>query len=1071
VDRLVGDGRSVEDIYPLTPMQAGMVFHGLSHRDQGVYFEQVEFVLDGVRDPRVLGAAWQHVVDRTPILRSRVVFDGGTEPVQVVQREVTVPVTYLDWTGLTEAQRHGELARLRARDRAAGLDVTTAPLLRVALARLSGCEVQVLWTFHHLLLDGWSVHQVLADVFDCHAALAARQVPAIGGRPPFREYLRWLAGRDHREAEAYWRRVLAGFDAPTPLRYDRPPTETHAARSSKWHAIGVESGQLDEFAKRHRLTVNTLVQGAWAVLLSRYSGQQEVCFGATVSGRPADLPGADTITGIFINTLPVRVRVDDDCGVADWLQRLQASQAEARRFDYASLGQLRSWADLPSGLELFDSVVVFENYPINAASAEANGLRIRGLQAFETTNYPLTVVVSPGPRLSIEVGYDPELFDQSTVEQMAGHLAHVLCVLAEDPRAPLGGVDLLPAAERDQVLVRWNDTRREIAPRLLADLFEAQAARSPHAPAVISESGELSFAQLDARANQLAHLLRSRGAGPERFVALALPRSVEIVVAQLAVAKAGAAFLPVDPHYPADRISFMLRDADPVLVVTLTDLIPRLSVVDSARVLAVDDPAVAAALARLPDTPPGRDGVHVRHPAYVIYTSGSTGWPKGVVVSHAGLASFAAAEAEHYQVGPGDRVLQFSSPSFDASVLELCMSLPSGAALVVPPPGPLLGEQLVRVLESGGVTHALIPPAALATVPATAAGTALSRFTGLIVGGEACPAELVQRWAPGRRMINSYGPTESTVVATWSDPLRPAPEHASAPAGAPPIGRPILNTRAYVLDPALRPVPAGVPGELYVAGAGLARGYLKRPGLTAQRFVANPFGEPGERMYRTGDLVRWRADGVLEFVGRADEQVKIRGFRIEPGEIEAVLAAHPTVAAAAVIAREDTPGVKRLVAYLVPTTGSTVDRSALRAHAARSLPEFMIPAAFVTLDQLPVGPNGKLDRSALPAPGEAEPPQAGYVEPRTDTERALAGIWAEALELGRVGASDDFFELGGDSVRSLLISARANAAFGVALTPRDVLAARTVSALAELVEEQILRELERVAFGQPTSEV
>ena len=397
-------------------------------------------------------------------------------------------------------------------------------------------------------------------------------------------------------------------------------------------------------------------------------------------------------------------------------------------------------------------------------------------------------------------------------------------------------------------------------------------------------------------------------------------------------------------------------------MVTLTDLVPRLSVVDSARVLAVDDPAVAAALARLPDTPPTGMVCTCGHPAYVIYTSGSTGWPKGVVVSHTGLASFAAAEAEHYQVGPGDRVLQFSSPSFDASVLELCMSLPSGAALVVPPPGPLLGEQLVRVLESGGVTHALIPPAALATVPTAAAGTGLSRFTGLIVGGEACPAELVQRWAPGRRMINSYGPTESTVVATWSDPLQPAPARLGARRC--PADRP-----ADSQHPGVRARPGAASGagrraRRAVRGRRRAGPRLPEPPRSDRAAVRRqPFGAPGERMYRTGDLVRWRDDGVLEFVGRADEQVKIRGFRIEPGEVEAVLAAHPAVAAAAVVAREDTPGVKRLVAYLVPTGGATADRSAVRAHAARSLPEFMVPAAFVTLDQLPVGPNGKLDRS------------------------------------------------------------------------------------------------------------
>ena len=433
----------------------------------------------------------------------------------------------------------------------------------------------------------------------------------------------------------------------------------------------------------------------------------------------------------------------------------------------------------------------------------------------------------------------------------------------------------------------------------------------------------------------------------------------------------------------------------------------------------------------------------------MIYTSGSTGRPKGVVVSHAGLASFAAAGAAHYRVRPGDRVLQFSSPSFDASVLELCISLPAGAALVVPPPGPLLGEQLAQVLARSRVTHALIPPAALATVPAGVAAAGLPGFRTVIVGGDACPAGLVRVWAPGRRMINSYGPTEATVVATWSGPLDPG-------GGVPPIGRPVWNTRVYVLDDGLRPVPAGVRGQLYIAGAGLARGYLGRPGLTAQRFIACPFGGPGERMYATGDAARWAGDGQLEFTGRLDEQVKIRGYRIEPGEIETALAAHPGVAEAAVIAREDQPGSKRLAAYVVPAGGQAASTAELRAHLARSLPDYMIPAAFTTLGHLPVSRNGKLDRRALPAP-QATPAAAGYTPPRTGTERTLARIWADVLGLDEVGIHDNFFELGGDSILSIQAVSRARQE-GLSYTAKDLFLHQTVADLAPHVTGAAARE-------------
>jgi amino acid adenylation domain-containing protein len=856
--------------------------------------------------------------------------------------------------------------------------------------------------------------------------------------------------------------VLSDLSAPTPLPYDRPPAQVHTTQSAahlQFQLEEEESIRLREFSQRNGLTINTVVQGSWALLLSRYSGQRDVCFGATVSGRPADLPGTDEAAGIFINTLPVRVEVGDTAYVVPWMQELQSAQAEARRFGHLPLTQLHTWSGVCGGVNLFDSIVVYQNVPVS--DAVAHGLQLRELEIIQTTNYPLSLVVSPDRRLSMQLGYDPAFFDAVTVGRMVGHLLVLLEGIAAGPDRRLGELPMLTDVEARQVLVEWNATERAVAPATLSELFEAQVARTPQNTAVVFEGGSLSFAELEARANQLAHYLIELGVGPEQVVALALPRSLEIVIAQLAAAKVGAAFLPMDPAYPLERISFMLTDARPMVMVTLTELVPPLPCPDGMVVLAVDQPAVVSALGAMStQAPVGGDRkspLLMEHPAYVIYTSGSTGRPKGVVVSHAGLASFAAAEADRFAVQPGDRVLQFSSPTFDASVLELCMSLPVGAALVVPPPGPLLGEQLAQILAEHRVTHALIPPAALATVPADVAATRLADFTTLIVGGDTCTAELVNRWAPGRRMINAYGPTESTVVSTWSEPLTPGP--------IPPIGRPIWNTKVYVLDRTLRPVPVGVPGELYVAGTGLARGYLNRPGLTAQRFVANPFDSPGQRMYRTGDVVRWNRHGELEFEGRADDQIKIRGFRIEPGEIEAVLRRQPHIDQALVIAQEQTPGTKRLVAYVVPAPGTAVEFPTLREHVASALPDYMVPSAFVTLDQLPLNPNGKLDRRALPAPDYMIDTPHGYVAPRTSVERTLAKIWSEVLGLKKISIEDNFFELGGDSIRSLLITSRVKATFDVPLTPRDVLTAGDIAALAELIEEEILLGLERIAFG------
>jgi amino acid adenylation domain-containing protein/non-ribosomal peptide synthase protein (TIGR01720 family) len=532
--------------------------------------------------------------------------------------------------------------------------------------------------------------------------------------------------------------------------------------------------------------------------------------------------------------------------------------------------------------------------------------------------------------------------------------------------------------------------------------------------------------------------------GPEQLVALVLPRSVELVVALLAVTKAGGGYLPVDPDYPEQRIAFMLADAAPVVVLTSTAAAQQVPTATGATRVLIDDPAVVAATATMPGRAPTdtdrTNALALSHPAYVIYTSGSTGQPKAVVVSHAGLSSFTAAEIEHYRVGPGNRVLAMSSPSFDASVLELGMSLLAGAVWVIPPAGPLAGETLLATLEHDRISHALIPPAALATIPAEIAATGLPEFTTVIVGGDVCSIELVTRWAPGRRMINSYGPTETTVVASWTPPLVAGPDR-------PVIGSPIPNTRIYLLDGWLRPVPVGVAGELYIAGAGLARGYLGRTGLTAARFVANPFGAPGERMYRSGDLARWTPGGELEYLGRGDEQVKIRGFRIEPGEIEAVLATHSDVGEVVVIAREDHPGIKRLVAYLVPVGDTAPNPAQLRTHTAQVLPDYMVPAVFVVLDALPLGPTGKLDRHALPAPDHLTQPTLKYTAPRTETEAALAQVWAEVLGLERVGVEDNFFELGGDSILSIQLVSRIRKA-GFLLSSKDIFFHQTVAELA-----------------------
>ncbi|RLK61736.1 non-ribosomal peptide synthase protein (TIGR01720 family)/amino acid adenylation domain-containing protein [Actinokineospora cianjurensis] len=1019
VDRLVTP--NVVDVLPLTPMQAGMIFHGLSQGGQGgragegkqgAYFQQTAFVLDGIEDIDRLASAWRQVVDRAAILRSSIVWEGVAEPVSLVHGHVDLPIAQLDWTG---GNREALLAALLDADQRRGFDLATPPLMRLALAELGGGRVQVLWTFHHVLLDGWSIFGVLADVAGAHAGRA------LPDRPDFAEYHRWLSRQDPAAAELHWRCVLGDLEAPTPLPFDRPrasvPQPTTSARLDIT-LTDAETERLTRFAKDHRLTLGTVVQGAWALLLAQNSGHRtggQVCFGATVSGRPADLPRVEAITGMFVNTLPVVTTVDGP--VAGWLAGVQRAQVESRAFEHTPLTRLHGFSAIPGGVDLFDSAVIFENYP-------ADGPRLSELTAVESTTFPLSVTVYPGERLRLLFGYEPGLFDAETIETLAAQLSRLLAELVVDPDRLVTAIPALTGADRDRVLVEWNDTAVDVPDTTLTALLVEQAARTPDAQALVCGDRRWTYAEFDAEVNRLAHWLTRHGAGPEKIVAVSLPRSAELVIALHAVLRAGAAYLPVDPELPRDRAAFLVSDTDAVL---LLDAMPDTH----------DQPDTTPEVAVAPD-----------NSAYVIYTSGSTGRPKGVVVAHRAIVNRLLWTQGRFDLGADDRVLQKTPASFDVSVWEFFWPLVVGSTLVVAKAdGHRDPAYLAELIRAERITTVHFVPSMLRAFLAHADLTGLDGLRRVLCSGEALPVDLAERFhdALDSQLHNLYGPTEAAVDVThWMS----QPGESTVP-----IGLPVWNTRLYVLDADLNPVPVGAPGELYLAGVQLARGYLDRPGLTADRFVADPHGRPGSRMYRTGDLVRWNRIGAVEYLGRTDQQVKIRGMRIEPGEIEAALTARPEVADAAVIARDG-----KLVGYVTP---SDLDTKALRDALGRELPEHMVPAALVAMDALPLTPSGKLDRKSLPDPDFG--PAAEFTAPETGTEEALAEIWAEVLGVPRVGVTDSFFDLGGDSILSLHVTARANAAFAVELTPRDVLTARTVRALADVVEDHILRELEALA--------
>ncbi|MGI5163448.1 amino acid adenylation domain-containing protein [Spirillospora sp. CA-253888] len=1005
----------LEDILPLSPLQQGFFFHALFDAgDADVYTAQISLDLDGPLDTAALRASADTLLRRHGNLRAAFWHEDLSRPVQVVPRAVELP-----WEEV-EAADEAEADAIVAAERARRFDVTAPPLLRFVLVRLGPERHRLILTNHHILLDGWSTPILATELF-----LLYVQGGHDAGFPrvtPYKNYLAWLSKQDRAAAEDAWRHALDGVDEPSlvaPEAADRKPAPparaliTLDARTTK---------RLGRAARRHGATLSTVLQGAWGLTLARLLGRDDVVFGATVSGRPPELPGVEQMIGLFINTLPIRVRFGPGESLGSLMERLQDEQTELLPHHHLGLTDIQRVSG--HGGALFDTMTVLENYPFDPASMDGslNGVRITGFDSYDATHFPLSLVALPGDELSLRLHHRTDVYDAATAEALLARVRRFLEAFAEDSGQPIGGVDLAGDDGRAQ-LAAWNDTAADVPTGTLADLFEAQAARTPDAVALVAGEERLTYAELNGRANRLAHELIARGVGAEDRVALVLPRTPAFVVAILAVHKAGAAYVPVDPEYPADRIAYMLEDAAPALVVR--DALP------DASGRPAHDPTDADRV-----RPVTSDSA-----AYVIYTSGSTGRPKGVVVPHVGVLNYYEAHRDAFfepaVAEAGGRRLRFAhlaSFSFDTSWQGLLWMLHGHELHLIDDDTRRDVAAFARYIDAARIDLVNTTPSHFRSLREAGLLTAGHRPAQLLLGGEAVGDALWDelRALEGVTVRNFYGPTESTVDTM---------NHRVADAERPAIGTPYRNTRAYVLDAALQPVPPGVPGELYLAGVQLARGYLGRPALTAERFVADPYGAPGDRMYRTGDLVRRTADGVIEYVGRVDDQVKIRGYRVELGEIESVLARHEGVAHAAVVVHEG-----RLAAYVAP---ATVDAAALRRYAAERLPDYMVPS-ITPLEALPLTVNGKLDRAALPAPDAAATVSRA---PRSPQEEILCGLFAEILGVARVGVDDGFFDLGGDSLTATRLISRIRSALGVELPVRALFEAPTVAGLAGRLAE------------------
>ncbi len=1058
LDDLCRSGSVIEDIYPLSPMQAGMLFHTLMHPGSGIYLMQDRYIVRGDLDLTTMVQAWQQVVYKHPILRTSFVWDSKTKPHQVVHKKVELPFQFLDWRGLPDVEQMDGMNGLLQAELDAGLDFSKAPLIAIRLIRLTENTYHFAISHHHILMDAWCMSLLMVNFFTWYEALTERKDIRPEVARPYRDYIAWLQKQDLAAAETYWRAYLRGFATPTPLVVDRLPQEVPQGEPGVAdefvYLSASDTEALQALAQQHQLTPNTFVQGAWALLMSYYSGQSEVLFGVTVAGRPTELDGVESILGLFINSLPLRVQVDPKAALLAWLKDLLADNVRGRQYEYTPLVQIQGWSELSRGQALFQSLLVFENAPVDPSLSKEN-LRVSIIDSRSRvhTNYPLTVVIVPSAELQLQLSYDRCLFDAHTVVCALGHFKNLLEGMIRRPNARLCELSLLSEAERQQLLYAWNRTETAYPPApCFHRLFEAQAHKTPDAVAVVCQGRQLAYAELNRCANRLGHALATQGVGPETTVALLNERNIGLLQMILGVFKAGGAYLPLDVKHPTQRLAQLIALSKTPTVLTAQAF--EQQAVDALSLLAEEHRPRVLVLEDLFSQAWPEENLPLRatpsHLAYVIYTSGSTGAPKGVMLTHAGMLNHVTSKVSDLELTTADVIAQTASACFDISVWQLLTALICGARVeIIPDEAAQDPQRLLPACEAAGVTI-------LESVPSLMQGmldgppVELTRLRWLLPTGEALAPELTRRWLtryPRIPLMNAYGPAEcSDDVALCPITAPPTRDVAHIP-----IGHPIANTRLYILDSRLEPCPIGISGELCVGGIGLGRGYLDDAAGSAQAFVPDPFSEiSGARLYKTGDRARYQPDGNIEYLGRLDDQVKIRGYRIEPGEIEAQLAQHPQVREAAVMAREDVEGDRRLVAYVVGT--EPLAPEVLHAHLKRTLPEYMMPAAFVSLEKLPLNPNGKVDRKALLAPEPGAQQHVQYVAPRTATEEALCAIWKDVLKVEQVGVHDNFFELGGHSLLATQVSSRLRAAFAVALPLRALFESLTVAALAETVD-------------------
>ncbi|SHL87069.1 non-ribosomal peptide synthetase [Mucilaginibacter sp. OK098] len=1043
---------TIEDIYALSPMQEGMLFHLLAHPDSEAYFEQVSCDLEGSLNLPAFKQAWQETVNQYPVFRTSFHWDGLDKPVQVVHKTAELPWEILDWGGFEGEQVNTKFEQLLRDDRRKGFNHEQAPLMRCVLVNTANNLWKFIWSHHHMLMDGWCTGIILSELFTRYQAIVNGKPVHFPTKPPFKNYISWLGKQDMKKAKDFWDSGLAGFDTPTLLGIgDAVLTDkNHGGHGYAEYAYNFSpqlSNKLFEWTKQIGITTNVLIQGVWSILLSKYSGENEVVFGATVSGRPPELQNVESIVGLFINSLPVRVNISSGIDIIRWLKDLQVESNERNEFTYTPLVDIKKSSGISGDMPLFRSLLVFENYPFDATNQQGlYGLEIKNVKSFEETNYPLTLMIIPRDGLlKFQLNYFKDCFGLKEIERLFCQLEIAVNFILDNPSESPAKVSLLSSAERENVLVKFNDTSAPLpSGQTILDLINENVIKSPHNVAVYSETGSISYAELNNRADAIKNTLLFYGVKRGDKVAILQERNTNLIVSILAIMKAGAAFLPIDVSLPHNRIHSLISEADvKVLISANADLFPK----NSNEQLTIIHPDFAH------NTVAGNrvnDGPQPDDTAYVIYTSGSTGKPKGVEISHLSLLNYIIWANDYYFTNNphgGDFPL-FTSPAFDLTLSSIFIPLSKGKTISV------YGDKEVGIImeeifgPQGTLDSVKLTPSHITLLKDIPEGN--DKLLTLITGGEALKEEHVKiindKW-PGITIYNEYGPTEATIGCTAT----------AISAGNINAGKPVANTSIYILDKALMPVPIGIKGGIYIGGACLAKGYLGQPEQTVLKFINSPFAN-GEIIYQTGDTGCWLEDGNIQYFGREDDQVKIRGYRIEPGEIENQLVKYPGVIHAAVIPVKNHSGEYSLVAFIEVTAPDVFELESLKETLAKQLPAYMLPVQYRVIDSFPLTPNGKTNKKALLNNFDAGPQlKTTYHAPTNPIEEIITAIWEEILKIEKPGIFDNFFEAGGHSLNATQITSRIRSIFKVDLGVKDIMENQTIEHLVVLIAKLKLK--------------